>query len=186
VAETCSAKYSNKYFALTVKLYTRKTIHTQQDANLKNKDSICSRCSHLEHRASAKRLFHFSFIILVSRTPWAGDQPDAWSLPKQTKRNTTIHSLSGIRAHDPSVRVGEDTSWLKSHGHYDRRISIGYCVFVTAPGKKFMGRAPKYNWSDHNRSGDTMEELEQNPCYTTFWNLEEYGNHRCENLNSYS
>jgi hypothetical protein len=35
--------------------------------------------------------------------------------------NTNIHALSGIRAHDPSVRASEDSSCLRPRGHRDRR-----------------------------------------------------------------
>jgi hypothetical protein len=35
---------------------------------------------------------------------------------------TDIHAFSGIRTHDPSVRVGEDGSCLRQHGHCDRLI----------------------------------------------------------------
>jgi hypothetical protein len=34
--------------------------------------------------------------------------------------NTDIHDLSGIRTHDPSVRVSEDSSCLRPRGHCDR------------------------------------------------------------------
>jgi hypothetical protein len=37
---------------------------------------------------------------------------------------TDIHALSGIRAHDPSVRASEDSSCLRSRGHCDWRIPI--------------------------------------------------------------
>jgi hypothetical protein len=34
--------------------------------------------------------------------------------------NTDIHVSSGVRTHDPSVRAGEDSSWLRPRGHCDR------------------------------------------------------------------
>jgi hypothetical protein len=34
--------------------------------------------------------------------------------------HTDIHSLNGIRTHDPSVRAGEDGSFLRPLGHCDR------------------------------------------------------------------
>jgi hypothetical protein len=34
--------------------------------------------------------------------------------------STDIHALSGIRSHDPSVRVSEDSSCLRQSGHCDR------------------------------------------------------------------
>jgi hypothetical protein len=57
-----------------------------------------------EHSASAKRLFHFSFLILDSRyEPLHGDQPIARPLPTHKRR-----------PHDPSVQAGEDTSCLRA------------------------------------------------------------------------
>jgi hypothetical protein len=38
--------------------------------------------------------------------------------------HTDIHASSGIRAHDPSVREGEDGLWLRPRGHCDRHILI--------------------------------------------------------------
>jgi hypothetical protein len=35
-----------------------------------------------------------------------------------------MHSLTGIRTHDSSVRVGEDISCLRPRGHYDQLINI--------------------------------------------------------------
>jgi hypothetical protein len=58
----------------------------------------------------------FSFLILYTfgRTPWTGDQHVSRPLPTHRKhkrrinaRNTDIHAFSGIRTHDPSVRVRE-------------------------------------------------------------------------------
>jgi hypothetical protein len=37
--------------------------------------------------------------------------------------NTDIHSLSGIRAHDLSVRASEDSSCLRPRGYCDRLAS---------------------------------------------------------------
>jgi hypothetical protein len=34
-----------------------------------------------------------------------------------------MHALSGIRAHDPSVRAGEDSLCLRPRGHCDGLIS---------------------------------------------------------------
>jgi hypothetical protein len=40
---------------------------------------------------------------------------------KQRKNTQTdIHASSGIRNHDPSVRAGEDNSYLRPRGHCDR------------------------------------------------------------------
>jgi hypothetical protein len=61
------------------------------------------------------------------RTPWTSDQPVARPLPthRTTQRinaHTDIHALSGIRTHDPSVRVSEDSSCRRPRGHRDRQI----------------------------------------------------------------
>jgi hypothetical protein len=37
---------------------------------------------------------------------------------------TDIHSLSGIRTHDPSVRAGENISCLRPQGHWDRHPRV--------------------------------------------------------------
>jgi hypothetical protein len=48
--------------------------------------SIHPCCSHFEHRASVKHLFHFSFLILVGRSPWTRDQPVVRPLPTHKYR----------------------------------------------------------------------------------------------------
>ncbi|PNF33698.1 hypothetical protein B7P43_G11420 [Cryptotermes secundus] len=70
--------------------------------------------------------FGFSRSYTFGRTPWAGDQLVARPLPvhkhkKRTHTNThaNIHASSGIRTHDPSVRMGEDSSYLRPRGHRD-------------------------------------------------------------------
>jgi hypothetical protein len=40
--------------------------------------------------------------------------------------NTDIYALSGIRIHNLSVGAGEDSSCLRSRGHYDRLLQL-YC-----------------------------------------------------------
>jgi hypothetical protein len=83
--------------------------------------SVYPCCSHLERRASVKRLFHFSFLILDVRTPWTRDQPVARPLPTHKHRiNAKIHAFSGIQTHDTSVRAGEDIPCLRPRGHCDR------------------------------------------------------------------
>jgi hypothetical protein len=37
--------------------------------------------------------------------------------------HTDIHASSGIRNHDPTVRVGEDGSDLRPSGHCDQRVN---------------------------------------------------------------
>jgi hypothetical protein len=63
---------------------------------------------------------------IFGRTPWKEDQPDARPLLIQDDTNieqtqTSIHALSGIRTHNSSFRVGEDSSCLSLHGHCDLR-----------------------------------------------------------------
>jgi hypothetical protein len=76
----------------------------------------------------------FSFFFgsyTIGRTPWTSDQSVARPLPKygatqtQNKRTHTpnIHALSGIRAHDHSVRGSEDSSYLRWLGYRDRLAS---------------------------------------------------------------
>jgi hypothetical protein len=49
------------------------------------------------------------------------DQIVARLLPTHKHRiNANIHTLSGIRTHDPSVVAGEDISVDRSHYHCDR------------------------------------------------------------------
>jgi hypothetical protein len=75
------------------------------------------------------RFFRFLILYTVGRTPWTGDQPVAG--PLRTHRiNTHIHALSGIRTHDPSVRVGEDGSCLRPGGHCNRLIRDTVPIFV--------------------------------------------------------
>jgi hypothetical protein len=66
------------------------------------------------------------------------DQPVARPLPTQgnTNRinahNTDIHVLSGIRTHDPSVRVSEDSSCFRPRGHCGQQCkSLATQLFTT-------------------------------------------------------
>jgi hypothetical protein len=73
------------------------------------------------------QLFTFSNLYAVGRTPWMGDQPVARPLATQRTTQTQnkrkhIHTSSGIRTHDPSGRVSEDSSCLISRGHCDRQL----------------------------------------------------------------
>jgi hypothetical protein len=77
----------------------------------------------------------FQFLNPIdSRTPWTGDQPITRLLPThrtthtQRSTHTDIHTLSGIRTHNPSIRASEDTSCLRLHGHCDRQ-GIGLSWF---------------------------------------------------------
>jgi hypothetical protein len=59
-------------------------------------------------------LFQFLNLHTVVRTPWMGDPPVARPLPTHRTTQTQTDSLvpSGIRTHDPSLRVSEDSSCL--------------------------------------------------------------------------
>jgi hypothetical protein len=63
----------------------------------------------LEGRASVKRFVSLQFFNhnTVGRTPWTGDQHIARPLPTQDNTNKNksrhIHTLSGIRTHNPTV-----------------------------------------------------------------------------------
>jgi hypothetical protein len=49
----------------------------------------------------------------------------------QNNTHTDIHAFSGIRTHDPSVRVGEGSSCLRPRGHCDRHCKlIGHNSFL--------------------------------------------------------
>jgi hypothetical protein len=73
----------------------------------------------LERRTSVKHFISLQFLNpkTFGRTPWTRDQPVARPLPKQTRnKQTNTHSLSEVRTHDPSVRVDEDSSCLRTRG----------------------------------------------------------------------
>jgi hypothetical protein len=58
-----------------------------------------------------------------------GDRPDARPLPthrttQHRKTRTHIHASSGIRTHDPSVLAAEDSTCLRTLGHWDRQNYI--------------------------------------------------------------
>jgi hypothetical protein len=55
-----------------------------------------------------------SFLVLytVCRTPWTQGR----------YLHTDIHALSGIQTHDPSVRASEDSSCLRSRGHWSAQL----------------------------------------------------------------
>jgi hypothetical protein len=62
-----------------------------------------------------------SFLIIHSR----GISPSQCRYLHTEQQNTEltytdIHATSGIRTHDPSVRRGEDSSWLRPRGHCDQ------------------------------------------------------------------
>jgi len=65
----------------------------------------------------------------IGRTPWTGDRPDARPLPahrvtQHTKTRTRIHASSGIRTHDPSVRLAEDRTCRRPLVHWDQLHNV--------------------------------------------------------------
>jgi hypothetical protein len=54
-----------------------------------------------------------------------------------------IHTLSGIRNHDPSVWAEEETSWFNPRGHCDRQEELLQNLInehvVSPPCKKNVG-----------------------------------------------
>jgi hypothetical protein len=79
----------------------------------------------------------YNHFLIDGRTPWTSDQLVTRPLPKhgtiqtQNKHIHTpnIHSLSGIRTHDPSVWADEDSSCLRPHSYCDQRVSSCLGVF---------------------------------------------------------
>jgi hypothetical protein len=66
----------------------------------------------------------FLILYTVGTTPWARRKAYTYiqnNTHKINAHNTDIHALSGIRTHDPSVRVNEDSSCLRLRGHHDRQ-----------------------------------------------------------------
>jgi hypothetical protein len=90
--------------------------------------SIYSCCSHLEHRASVKRLFHFNFlkhrpsIGLVGRGVSPHKTATYTRQYKHRIKVKNIHALIGIRTRDPNVQAGEDCSRPRPRGHCDRHF----------------------------------------------------------------
>jgi hypothetical protein len=74
----------------------------------------------------------YECIWTVGRTPWTGDRPDSRPLPthrktKHRKTRTHIHSSSGIRTHNPSVRAAEDITSFRPLGHWDQPCFLYEC-----------------------------------------------------------
>jgi hypothetical protein len=70
------------------------------------------------------RFVSFVITYTVGRTLWTGDQPFAKPLPTRRtihteQTHTDIHASSGIRTHDSSVQVGEDSLCLRPRVHRD-------------------------------------------------------------------
>jgi hypothetical protein len=73
-------------------------------------------------------LFQFLNLYTVGRTPWTGISPSqgrylhTGQYNHRINAHTDIHALSGIRNHFPSVRAGEDCSYLRPRGHCDQQM----------------------------------------------------------------
>jgi hypothetical protein len=71
-------------------------------------------------------IFQFHDHFTDGRTPWTSDQLVARPLPKhrttwtQNKHIPNIHTLCGIRTHDPGFRASEDSTCLRPLGYRDR------------------------------------------------------------------
>jgi hypothetical protein len=71
-------------------------------------------------------------LFTIGRTLWRSDQLVARPLPKHRTEQTqnkhihtpNIHALSGVRAHDHSVRASEDSSCLRPLGYRDRHHNL--------------------------------------------------------------
>jgi hypothetical protein len=66
------------------------------------------------------RFFSFLILYTVGRIPWTGIRPSQGRYLHTDYTHTDIHSSSGIRTQDPSVRAGEDGLCFRPRGHCDR------------------------------------------------------------------
>jgi hypothetical protein len=68
------------------------------------------------------------FIYRDGKTPWTSALPSqgrhlhTGQHKQRINAHTDIHTLSGIRTHNPSVRVSEDTSCFRLSGQRDRQL----------------------------------------------------------------
>jgi hypothetical protein len=83
---------------------------------------VDSCCSLLEHWAFVKRFVSLQFLNLRHSVGLLGPviSPSQGRYLKQIQID--IHASNGIRNHDPSVRVSEDSSCLRPRGHCDRQV----------------------------------------------------------------
>jgi hypothetical protein len=95
--------YLSIYLSICLSIY----LHTYLPIYLSICLSIYLCCSHLEHRISVKRLFHFNFLVLytVGRNPWTGHQPITRPLPIHKATQT-----QNKRTHTYVPRVGFETT----------------------------------------------------------------------------
>jgi hypothetical protein len=94
-----------------------------------------------------------------SSVPWSFlhtryDSLDEWSAGRKTatytqdntnriNAHTNFHALSGIRTHNLSVRVSEDSSYLRPRGHCDRQPKPSQSVFLIHSWHHFSS-LPRY------------------------------------------
>jgi hypothetical protein len=74
-----------------------------------------------------------SFVIIFTQTvgrlgrvirPSQGSYLHTGQHKHRKNAHTDIHSLSGIRTHDPTVRASEDSSCLRRRSHCDRHLLL--------------------------------------------------------------
>jgi hypothetical protein len=95
--------------------------------------SIYSCCSQLVHRAFVKRFVSLQFLNLRQSVGLLGrgfsPSQSRYVHTNTEKTQTNIHTLIGIRTHDPSVRESEDSSCLRLRGHCERPSSSNFIKF---------------------------------------------------------
>jgi hypothetical protein len=94
----------------------------------------------------------FLILYTVGRTPWMGNQPIARTLPTHRHRiNANIHTLSGIRTYDPSVRASEDSSCVRPRGHCARLVPIYTAKCKAEEGAYILRKIRTHETSPPNR-----------------------------------
>jgi hypothetical protein len=77
-----------------------------------------------------------AFSVLLSYTQSVGllerriSQSHGFYTHRINVRNTDIHALSGIRAHNPSVRIREENSCLRPRAHFERHIHTYIYTYI--------------------------------------------------------
>jgi hypothetical protein len=81
-------------------------------------------------------LFHLSFLIPGQSVGlfWRGISPSQGRYLHKHKIISDIHAVSGIRTHDDTIRGCEDSSCLRTFGHYDRRIRCHHWKLIFGKG----------------------------------------------------
>jgi hypothetical protein len=97
-------------------------------------------CSHMEYKASV--------ICCLLDEGSARRKAAAYTGQHQYRLNgDNIHTLSGIRTHDPSVRAGEHISCLRPRGHCNRHDmdnsgsipDMGMIIFFASTSRSVLG-----------------------------------------------